>query len=310
VIIALGVVGFVIAEVCWLRHILSSQGEKGKELISIFGILFSACWTFGVASIVAYGIIIARRGFLKNLWVMAQMSEEEKMAESIYKKNWRYFLWDKSVWSLAASNIIMIVWAVCEGWPLSLIMCVYWFQSVIIGVFWGVRIFRLKEFSTKEFYVNEQPVKPNIATKIKTGIFFLFHYNFFHVVYGLFLVQILRARLSSAVLPAAGIFFLNQAFSFWYNRREDEEKKPNLGKITSYPYMRIIPMHVTVIVAGILQDKGIPIEGTMMLVLFMALKTVADVGMYVIQRRGFEDKPPSTHSFDVAQDKYVCSGLR
>jgi hypothetical protein len=193
----------------------------------------------------------------------------------------------------------MIVWAILEGWSLKVIMCVYWFQSVIIGVFWGVRIFQLKEFSTQEFYVNDQPVKPTASTKIKTGIFFLFHYNFFHVIYALFLVQvlgvgmILKTQLISVVLPAAGVFLLDQVFSFWYNRKEDERKKPNLGKITSYPYMRIIPMHITIIAAGILQDKGIPIEGTMTLLLFMILKTVADVGMYVIQRRGFKDKPES-----------------
>ena len=64
-----------------------------------------------------------------------------------------------------------------------------------------------------------------------------------------------------------------------------------------YPYARVIPMHVTVIVAGILQDKGITIEGALMLVLFLALKTVADVGMYVVQRRGFEDKPGKKLAF-------------
>jgi flagellar biosynthesis protein FlhB len=291
VIIALGVAGFVFAEVLWLRHFFGSQGDNSKDLISVFGILFTACWTFGLASILTYGIIAARREFLKDRWRKAHMSKEEKIAESICKKDLRYFLRDTSMWTLLASNMIINIWAVFEKWPLSMIMCVYWFQSVIIGIFWSVKIFRLREFSTKDFHLNNLPLKPTAATNIRIGVFFLLHYNFFHFVYAIFLIKILGARPSGVVPLAAGIFFLNQVFSFWHNREEDEGKKPNLGKIMSYPYARIIPMHITVIVAGILQDKEITIEGTLMLVLFLALKTVADVGMYVVQRRGFEDKP-------------------
>ena len=93
------------------------------------------------------------------------------------------------------------------------------------------------------------------------------------------------------MLLVAGLFFLSQAVSYWNTKSDYREIKPNLGKVMFYPYVRIIPMHLIIIVACIIQDKGIMIDTSLMLLLFLALKTVADVGMYIYQRRGFEDTP-------------------
>ena len=46
--------------------------------------------------------------------------------------------------------------------------------------------------------------------------------------------------------------------------------KPNLGKLMFLPYLRIIPMHLTIIF-GIMGDS------TFSIVFFVALKTVADI---------------------------------
>ena len=48
------------------------------------------------------------------------------------KKNLFY---DFSFWTLLFSNLITIFFATRDGWSLSTIMLIYWFQSVIIGLF-------------------------------------------------------------------------------------------------------------------------------------------------------------------------------
>jgi hypothetical protein len=86
---------------------------------------------------------------------------------------------DPSLWLLLFSNLVTIFFATKEGWNLSTIMWVYWFQSITIGLFNFIRILQLKEFSTEGFKINGQPAQPTQGTKKFTAFFFLFHYGFF-----------------------------------------------------------------------------------------------------------------------------------
>jgi len=83
----------------------------------------------------------------------------------------------------------------------------------------------------------------------------------------------------------AGLFLVYQCFSFFYNRKWEGKQKPNIGKMMFFPYARIIPMHIIILFGGILSG------GKMTLVLFMLLKTFADVIMHVVEKKGFGDKP-------------------
>lgn len=199
-------------------------------------------------------------------------------------KSKRPFYSDLSFWALIATNLFVIAWALLEGWSLAILMWVYWSQSVIIGVFWFFKILALKDFSTKGFNINDQPVEPTKATKIQTAIFFLFHYGFFHVVYS----ALLRGKFEFVpifqTLVAASIFFVYQCYSFFYNRKWKAKGKPNIGTMMFFPYARIIPMHITICIA--FSNWG----QQQALALFLFLKLLADVVMHVVERKGFADK--------------------
>ncbi len=202
---------------------------------------------------------------------------------------------DLSLWSLIISNLVVIFWAVIEGWSLPTIMCVYWIQSVSIGIFWFMQILKLKDFSTKDLEKTgavKNATEPSTGVKVRTALFFLFHYNLFHVVYAGFLLAALNAKITLSILTFGGVFFLNQLFSFLYNRNEFREKKPNLGKVFNIPYFRIIPMHLTIFVGLILRDSvGVSIDGEFILLLFLLLKAMADIGMYIHCKKGLGDMP-------------------
>jgi hypothetical protein len=194
------------------------------------------------------------------------------------------FYSDSSLWALTASNLIVIIWALLEGWSLAILMWVYWGQSAIIGVLWFFKILSLKDFSTKGFKINNRSVAPTTATKIQTAVFFLFHYGFFHVGYSV----MLRGKFESVpifqTLAAAGIFLVYQCYSFFYNRKWEPKGKPNIGTMMFFPYARIIPMHITIVIA--FSDWG----RQQALALFLFLKLLADVVMHVVERTGFADK--------------------
>ncbi len=205
--------------------------------------------------------------------------------ESLSKSGIKQFYSDLSLWALIASNLIVIVWALIEGWPLALVVWVYWAQSVFIGILWFFKILTLKEFSTKDVEFNEKAVEATTGTKIRIAFVFLAHYGFFHFIYAIFLFGDFKTAKIQTILFMAGLFLVYQCFSFFYNRKWEGKRKPNIGKMMCFPYARIIPMHVIILFGGILSG------GKMTLALFMLLKTFADVIMHVMEKKGFGDDP-------------------
>ncbi len=186
---------------------------------------------------------------------------------------------DRSSWSLLAANLFTIFLAISEGWAIGTLLWIYWAQSVTIGFFNFVRIITLKEFTTDGLTSNGQPVPETREGRNGVAGFFLIHYGAFHLAYLLVLWQhgsgVSVDFPGVALASASAVFFLNHLFSFMYNR-EELMKKPNLGTLMFYPYLRIIPMHLTFIFFGVNQ---------LSLPFFMAMKTVADLGMHEVEHR-------------------------
>lgn len=205
----------------------------------------------------------------------------------------RLFYSDLSFWGLSASNLLVVVWALAENWALTIIMWVYWSQSVIIGLFWFIKILTLRDFSTKGYKMSGRPVLPTKGTKIQTAMFFLVHYGGFHLGYAVFLFGRLKSVQAAPIFAMASIFFLYQGFSFFYNRKWVDKRKPNIGRLFVFPYARIIPMHLTIILGGLLTINTY--KGRFVLLLFMLLKTLADAVMHVVEHKGFSDRPAKDH---------------
>lgn len=70
------------------------------------------------------------------------------------------------------------------------------------------------------------------------------------------------------------IFLTNHSFSFYKNLKKDTEKKQNIGRVMLFPYARILPMHI-IIVMGLLINPT-----TNSILLFLILKTIADLIMH------------------------------
>ena len=192
-----------------------------------------------------------------------------------------YMLNDRSALSLFFSNIITMIIAIADGWSLIMVMWIYWGQSVAIGITNFIRILSLKNFSTEGFRINNRAVEPTKSAQRQTAFFCLFHYGFFHFVYGIFLFT---ASFDEDINPlyiilCAFMFLINHIYSFFYNREGDSGKKQNLGTVMFFPYARIIPLHIT-IVFGFLFATG-----WFGLLFFLSLKTIADLLMHMIEHR-------------------------
>lgn len=195
---------------------------------------------------------------------------------------------DRSLWLLLLSNGVTVLLAVTQNWDVLVLMWVYWFQSIVIGFFNFLRIRQLGEFSTEGLTINGHSAEPTQETRNYVARFFLLHYGFFHLVYFIFLLVFSRTgmlgsaeenALSSAnlkyILPTALLFLGNHVFSYSYNRPRDTGRQ-NIGALMFYPYARIVPMHLTIILGAFLSGG---------LLLFLVLKTLADAIMHIVEHR-------------------------
>jgi hypothetical protein len=196
----------------------------------------------------------------------------------------RPFWADWSLWVLVCSNLWILALSLIQKWPLPDILWTFWFQSVIIGIFWFFKILALKNFSTDNLEINDRPVPPTLQTRNQTAAFFLFHYGFFHAGYAVFLATHWTVVNKWPIVIMAAIFVANHLFSFIHNRKWDSDTKPNLGTVMFFPYARIIPMHLTILFGVPLGLAG---GSPLVIAFFMFLKTAADVTMHAIERAKF-----------------------
>lgn len=195
---------------------------------------------------------------------------------------------DRSLWLLLLSNGVTIILAVTQDWNVLALMWVYWFQSIVIGLFNFLRIRQVGEFSTAGLTIDGQPAEPTQETKHYVARFFLEHYGTSHLAYFIFLLAFSQTgmfgsadenALNSAdlkyILPTALLFLGNHFFSYFHNRPRHTGRQ-NIGMLMLYPYARIVPMHVMIILGGFLSGG---------LLVFLLLKTIADAIMHVVEHR-------------------------
>jgi hypothetical protein len=191
------------------------------------------------------------------------MGEVSGSGGSRLGKIFRYAIRDPSSWSLLISNILVLIIAIIEGWTLYSILWTYWYQSMIIGVFYAIKLSRIRTFPSewikdmKEKGTKNKDGSPITDAKLRKyslifPIFFIIHYGFFHLVYAIFLGFSFGLG-EKGILPSIGIFILNHAFSFFYNFRQDiAQEKDAARAFLKAPYERVLPLHIFIIFGTII----------------------------------------------------------
>ena len=194
---------------------------------------------------------------------------------------------DATARSLVLSNLGTLVLALVENWPLKTILFIYCGQNIIIGLFNVIRILGVRRVDTPR-----QPdvEVPPVVTYFLAG-FFTLHYGLFNFGYFQFIGRPAVAEWGWIWL-SLGLFFAHHLFSFQQHSRK-KNRDTDLGRLMFFPYLRIVPMHLTIIFGGFfmllfrneLAEKAV-------LVFFLLLKTNADLSMHKVEHAG-EDRPPA-----------------
>lgn len=259
-----------------LIMVLIVKNLKSEDPFFLFGIIFSGLWLGLFMFAVVWMIIVMMHGY-------SYVALKEREKEIGFLK------FDLPVWSLLVSNVAIIVWAVVERWSFYMILWVYWGQSICIGLFLFIGALVSKEV------VQDMGSSVRKRKKIMKALSFLFMYVLFHLFYvllikGLFEDVELQTDFRLVIVFAVGIFFVQQIITFVYDSVKGGGRA-NIEELIGLAGLRIIPMHVTIMGAGFLSTAaGLSMESPVMLILFLGLKSFADIGMCLYARKGFSQK--------------------
>ena len=182
---------------------------------------------------------------------------------------------DSSARSLLFSNLFTIAIALLEHWNLRTVLFIYWGQNIIIGFFNVLRLLNINKFNARD---NLPPALPLAVRCIPAG-FFALHYGLFHFVYLQF-IGLADARDWKWVWVSLIIFFLHHLYSFRHNFPKEVDAW-NFARLMSFPYIRIVPMHIIIIFGGfltlLLRNE---FADRLVLIFFLLLKTNADLKMH------------------------------
>jgi len=197
---------------------------------------------------------------------------------------------DSSTLALVGANALTLVLALALDWPVGTLLWPYWLQNLVIGWYARKRMLALGRFSTEGFTSNDEPVPADESGKRSTASFFVMHYGLFHLVYFMFLCAEapVSGGLDALVVLACGFsYVVAQRQTCADQIASDALGTPNLGKLMFLPYLRVLPIHLAIVL-------GTTRIGPAALVLFVGLKTVADIALDRLDRRIAANTPATT----------------
>jgi len=217
---------------------------------------------------------LIRLGICSTFFIFIAMSPLQKI------------LRDPSLWALLLLNLLFIYEYRNDPTQYTSIIWLYWCQSVLIGVFNFLDMITLKNVNA-DITINGKPATARQA-KGCLPFFFLIHYGIFHFVYLIFLFvdfKLSDTNFSYLKFALAGVF-LQQVIHFVQMKTKFAETSRSIGSMLISPYLRIVPMHLTILLPKFL--------GWTPALTFLILKTAFDIIGHLITTRYYwnsEERP-------------------
>ena len=183
---------------------------------------------------------------------------------------------------LVLTNLLVIGIALLNHWSILTLLWGYWLQSIIIGLFTGIKIL---------MFGRKNPRKKGILSSFQDSLSFTCHYGSFHIFYLVFLYFFTtNGSITMTLTPPdyrgialiGTLFFLSHLYSFvqhyiW----ERKTVFMSTNQVFLEPYKRIFPMNLMIVAAGFFTTL-IPTAETPLLIVFLMLKTFADLKSHQI----------------------------
>jgi hypothetical protein len=218
----------------------------------------------------------------------------------------RTLLRDPAMYGILASNVLALAVAIWQQWPLTLLLWPYLAQYMASGWYTHRRLLALRRFSTEGLTNHWRPVEPTQDSQRDIANAFAGYYG---SALGAFLIiMLILSMLGAFLLPRSGpdcllvialgvSFALSERTSHRLRVAVDAHGEPNIGALLFMGEARVMAILVTFVVGGspdlIAAQRGQPVLGasTWALLVFTALKTLADASLLVAEQRSLRAAP-------------------
>lgn len=217
--------------------------------------------------------------------------------------------------ALAVGAAVIVAYGVLVlEWSVFIVIALFWFENVVIGV-----------LNVAKMLISGARIGAlGLIGAMALGAFFTLHYGMFTVAHGVFVValfgkselggsanglfaplgQMLDYLLSDREgwIAAVSIALLQTAaFSRWWSATREQTAPAILPHLMFAPYGRIVVLHITVIVSGILVGMlKQPVLGALLLV---ALKLAFDLGAVSMFTGKRPSQPLPIRRFIISQEE-------
>ena len=191
---------------------------------------------------------------------------------------------DPAFLALIAFNIIVILQYRNDKQYYTTVVWLFWLQSVVIGVFNFFDMLTLQRVETGNLTINEKAASPREA-KGCLSFFFLIHYGLFHLAYLVFLFIDFKFTDVNFSILKWGFYglLLSSIIQLIQNKTIYRQVPRNITKMFFMPYLRIIPMHLTILLPKFLHwQPGLT---------FLVLKFIIDILSYIFTTPYYKEDP-------------------
>lgn len=185
---------------------------------------------------------------------------------------------DLSLWVLIGINVYLVYYYYHHTEIFKTLVWLYWAQSVLLGLFNFLDMLTVRKVQPGSIEVNGEKNTSDHPLKYPSAFFFLVHYGMFHFVYMFFIpgMKVPGTFQWDFFKYFFVAFLVGQIITFIQHKIQQRKQAANIGAMFFTPYLRIIPMHLTILLPSFLGISNVGI--------FLILKSAADVLMYIITR--------------------------
>ncbi len=209
--------------------------------------------------------------------------------------------------ALVAANAAVLLGVLFGQWDVYQLVLLYWLENVAIGLFGVLKILLVGPPFPKDLPPKEARIAPFlVAVKIVCALVFAFAFSWFTMMHGVFIIVMLGGARPAvdnpftwnvafqgamSVLRSPGfvvvlaLMFVGHGWSYVidYIRRR-ERYHANIHELMAAPFARVIALHVFIIGGGWV-ILGIGPQSVLLLLMFVAMKTGADIAAHFYERR-------------------------
>lgn len=184
-----------------------------------------------------------------------------------------------SVYALIFANTVPLIGVLFFEWSLFAVIFLYWMENIVIGFFNLFRMYKVRGPINPAINTNQVKLTVLRSTgKLALMFFFFFHYGFFTLVHGIFVITLFGPFDMTLLMMLVGLsaLILSHGISYLTNFiGNNEYKHVHEVMLFSQPYKRVTVLHLSIIAGGFLIAAfDTPVLALAFLIVF---KTIIDI---------------------------------